>query len=586
MWESQYALAVEASASLPLYDANRMPDDWVYGVDYPEERSSHISNLQSGIVWQSSCGESPIASVECVPMAFVISDIARRCGLRTDTATQIDVSGITTCVPGYAVGASMSGRDALVPMRMYGLWDCCESGEVLKFVERGGAIVRTLTDDDLGVHEHGSEAPSKMEVTRVQEKDMPQRLRLKFANADLDHEPSEQSASRLGTEATSEVDLELPVSMSSDNAAQLAEILLYSEWVGRNTYRFSLDHDHLDLEVSDCIEIPVEDETQRVRITAIDYSIGGILRIEAIRDDDGSYVSTAVAAPSTPSGGGLGGPGEGPVCPSGIVLLDIPCTTPTELPIISAAVYGLCESWACAELYVSDDGGVTYGRITTFDNEATVGEIADISGPPTDPAMPGDSPQYDSGDAISVTLFNGELASITDAQIAAGQNLAAIGVDGQWLLIQFRTAVLTSTDTYELTDIIWGVQDTRHLLGTTVIGDTFVLLSDAAVLRITLPADSIGVEQQYKIVTCGESLDAVDSFNFTVYGLCWERTCPSTVLSASLTEPPETPADGDAYLLPNDTSLTGAWVGHGGEITFWKDATASWLFCTPAPGRT
>ena len=71
--------------------------------------------------------------------------------------------------------------------------------------------------------------------------------------------------------------------------------MLYEAYVSRNAYRFALDNNWLALEPTDCIEIPVDGQTERVRIVSIDYSIGGILKIEALRDDDGSYVSTAVA---------------------------------------------------------------------------------------------------------------------------------------------------------------------------------------------------------------------------------------------------------------------------------------------------
>ena len=71
-------------------------------------------------------------------MAIIVADICRRAGLRTDTATQIDVSGLTTCVPGYIIGRQMSARDAMGPLRMFGLWDATESQAMLRFVERGG----------------------------------------------------------------------------------------------------------------------------------------------------------------------------------------------------------------------------------------------------------------------------------------------------------------------------------------------------------------------------------------------------------------------------------------------------------------
>jgi Putative phage tail protein/Protein of unknown function (DUF2793) len=565
-WEAAYADALAAGEP-------GIESGWTYGVEYPDTTST------------AYIADCTTVEVDCVPMAQIVTDICRRAGLRTDTATQIDVSDLTTCVNGYIIGRQMSARDALEPLRLFGLWDAVESDAILRFVERGHALVASLTDDDLGAHDNGSEPPSKVVTSRVQEKDLPRRVRLHFANFEHDHEPSEQAASRVTTEAIEELDVEIAISMTPDTAAQLADIHLYAAWVGRNSYACVVDNNWLALEPTDCIEIPVDGQTERVRIVSVDYSIGGLVKIQAIRDDDGAYVSTAVANPGTPSGGVPGGAGSGPVCPTGMVILDIPRQNPSHVDAgYYVALYGECDSWACAEVQRSNDGGLTYGRVARTDLETTVGEIVTITGPATDPTLPGDSPAYDDTTFITVQLFEGTLSSITDEQIAAGQNKAAIGVDGAWVIVQFKTATLDTTDQWTLTDLIWGLDDTEHLLGTTGVGDWFVLLSDSGLLRIPETADNIGVEKQLKAVTCGQSLDDATVVNFTTWGLSYQRLCPSRVISATTLDPPGSPADGDSYLLPNDTSLSGVWANHSGEIATWSDETDSWVYCTPAPG--
>ena len=119
--------------------AGDMEPGLVYGEDYPETTNT---------AYFAECDQ---IDAECVPMAVIVSDIARRAGLLVDTSgSQVDVSDLTTCVTGYVVGRQMSARDALQPLRMFGLWDAVESGAVLKFIERGHAIAETLTSDDLG----------------------------------------------------------------------------------------------------------------------------------------------------------------------------------------------------------------------------------------------------------------------------------------------------------------------------------------------------------------------------------------------------------------------------------------------------
>ena len=170
------------------------------------------------------------------------------------------------------------------------------------------------------------------------------------------------------------------------------------------------------------------------------------------------------------------------ICPSGLVLLNLPNSATGHIDAgYYAAIYSTCGDvgWECAELFRSNDGGLTYGRIARANGEVTVGEIDSITGPATEPTLPRRLArlrrfQFDHRHP----LRGRRCASITDAQIAAGQNLAAVGRDGRWVIIQFKTVTFDTGDQYALADLIWGVNDTEHLLGTTVDGDTFVLLSD------------------------------------------------------------------------------------------------------------
>lgn len=52
------------------------------------------------------------------------------------------------------------------------------------------------------------------------------------------------------------------------------------------------------------------------------------------------------------------------------------------------------------------------------------------------------------------------------------------------------------------------------------------------------------------------------------------------VQSATLTTPPVSPLEGEAWLVP--TGATGAWAGHAAELVAWQ--ANGWTFCDPAPG--
>ncbi len=477
-WEAAYADAVAAGD---------IEAGLVYGVDYPESQA---------FAYVGTCDTEAIDTV-CVPVADVVEDVCTRVGL-----TSIDVSDLNSCVDGYCITRVMSGRDAIDQLRTYGLFDAVESGVTLKFIERGHTAVATLTADDLGAHEASQERPPVVEISRVQEKELPRRLRLHYASPDRNYEPGEQAASRITTEAISENDIELAISMADDNAAQLAEILLYDTWISRNSYRTQTDNSWLELEPTDCIIIPIDGQDQRVRIVATDYSIGGILRLECVRDDDGSYISAATGHPPSSSGGGGS---SALVCPSAAVYLDLPGLRSTDTDAgYYAAVYGLCDTWTCAAIYRSSDGGISYARVASTQTQATVGTID----------------HQDTAGNLYLTLdtLGATLSSITTSQIAAGQNVAAIGSDGAWEIIQYQTATLLSGGVWELSDLTRGLQTTTEV--TAAEGDRFVLLSPpGGLLRIAETCLATGVEKQLKVVSCGESLSDVTAVDFTTQGL-------------------------------------------------------------------
>jgi hypothetical protein len=507
-WEAAYAAALAAGEPIAA--------GLTYGVDYPAVMSE---------AYVGTCLTTAIDTV-CVPIADIVDDICARAGL-----TSVDTTDLNACVEGYCITHVMSARDALGPLRTYGLFDAVESGVTLKFIERGHTSAATLTTDDLGAYEASQDRSPVTEIARVQEKELPRRLRLHYASPDRNYEPGEQAASRITTEAITEADVELAIAMQDDNAAQLAEILLYDAWISRNSYRFSIDNAWLRLEPTDCVNIPIDGESQRVRITSVDYSIGGILRIEAVRDDEDAYASGASGHP--PTGSGVTPPST-LVCPSQAIYLDLPRLRSSDTDAgYYAAVYGLCSSWACAGIYRSSDGGVTYARVAQTQVEATVGTIID----------------QDTAGTIYLTLdtLGATLSSITTDQRDAGQNIAAVGSDGQWEIIQFQTATLTSGDVWELSDITRGLEQTTSY-SPAVVGERFVLLTGPGILRIQENALAIGVEKQLKVVSCGESLASVTATDFTTQGLSYVP--PLTGGGPIVVDP-----DGNTVTLPPDTDL-------------------------------
>jgi len=440
----------------------------------------------------------------------IVFDVCRKCGLREE---QIDVSDLTEVVHGYTIGSVMSGRDIISPLRSYGFFDCVESENSLKWPTRGKAAVADYTVDDLGARASGSDRSALVRIARKQEAELPQRLRVHYAQSEKNYEAGEQSSSRTSVATTQTQDVEVAVAMTDSKAAQIAEVLLYESWIARNGYSFSVGNDKLPNEAADPITCPIEGRQERIRITNIDYNLAGILAIEAVRDDDGVYVSYALGTPNVNTGNVGGGAMDIPGT-ADAVLLDLPVLRDSDdnagyYVALSAAN---ASRFAGGALYRSPDGGVSYESVATILDEATMGTLtAALPAGPTD--------IIDEGNDLIVDLSAGDLESISDSQLLAGLNAAAIGADDRWEIIQFRDVAINSPpDGYTLRGLLRGRRGTEWAVGLSQIGDRFVLL-DSSIVRVPMNITALGVAKPHRAVLVGQSLEAAPDVSFAGEGV-------------------------------------------------------------------
>ena len=490
---------------------DRMPSGWTYGNQYPVTISEYY--LRTLDVTLVDPGEATLGGI--------VRDICERCGL---TVEQIDVSDLTEMVDGYVISRVMNGRDAISPLRSFGWFDCVESAGVLKWPKRGQASVFTLTADDLAAHTTGDQRPPAVETRRQQEVELPRRLRVHYAQAGNNYEPGEQGASRLAAGHIEVTDIEVAVSMSDTKAARIAEVVLYDLWVSRNKHRVTVSTAWLDVEPGDAGTMPIDGRQERVRVVSSTLTLPGLLALELVRDDDGSYVSFALGAPAA-------APGPG----SSISIIGISDFVPLDLPLLrdadnDAGYYGAIQAidattFGGAVLFRSPDG-ITFEEVSTASTEATIGEVVD--------ALPaGPTTIIDEGNELLVSgLEATALESIAHASLLAGLNAAAIGDDGRWEVIQFRDAALVgSPAVWRLTGLVRGRRGTEWAVGTSQIGDRFVLL-DSALIRVPMNIAGIGATREHRGVLVGANLEATPGVNFAGLGVALEPFSPVHVEGA------------------------------------------------------
>lgn len=450
-------------------------------------------------------------------LADVVEDICHRAGLY-----DIDVEDLRSIpIDGYAIARPMPARSAIEPLRSYGYFDVVESGAVLRFRVRGGASVMTLRASDLGAHDSGDEVPPSITTRKLQDVELPRRVRVRYLDTGRDYENGEQlSPVRLTTDAENDVDTDLPIAMSGERAAQIAEVLWSDAWRSRWVHSLTLEGRYLELEPADVIEVPVDGRVQRMRIVSVEDDGGALRRLELVRDDDGAYVSYAVAAEPERR--------PNPITrlrDTALVLLDLPALRDEDDdPGIYAGAYptGTGTRWDGCVIFRSSDRGQTFSSAGSIVSPVAAGTIVS--------ALPdGISSTFDEEAVLTVDLEYGDLESRTEAAVLNGANAAAIGDDGRWQIIQFRDAEQLTPTRYRLTGILRGRRGTEHLSGTSVAGDRFVMVSTNRLVRLNVQIAEINAELVYRAVSVGAAFTSGENQSITPRGVALRPFSPVDV---------------------------------------------------------
>jgi hypothetical protein len=161
---------------------------------------------------------------------------------------------------------------------------------------------------------------------------------------------------------------------------------------------------------------------------------------------------------------------------------------------------GILPGWSGAQVQVSWDGGLTFASVAEVPVGATLGylTIALNDAPPE---------TVDYYSVATVHIYRDELDSVTFAQLINEANGIVIGDE----VMQFQTATLVDTDTYELTTL------TRGRLGTDAvehaIGERFALLSGAVFIEVDRA--NVGRDVTVRGVSYGTPADSAPTDTYT-----------------------------------------------------------------------
>jgi hypothetical protein len=425
------------------------------------------------------------------PLSAVVHEICDRSGV-AEAATQ----DLARMVRGYTVSDVVTARAALQPLSLVYGFDAVEGEGQLRFVHRGQAVTKDLSEQDFAIE---GESYGRPQFSRASAPEMAGHVQIGFVN-DQDAYQT-RFADAIFPDETARVvsQSETNIVMQSGEARSVAERWLAEARTARDTVQLTLPPSRLDLDAGDIVSIG--QSTFRVdRIERRD-----VISVEAVRVNLNNYepaITTNEALPVRMVTSPL------PVFAS---VLDLPVLQDADnvhAPYIGAAA----QPW---------QGDVGIWRSVDADNfqlDTTISGTASVGLSETSLARH-QAGIWDTGSRLIVRMTTGAgLQSVTEAQLFAGANTLAIG-DGSsanWEILQFRSAVLISPRTYALTGLLRGQLGTDGMMPQQRPAGSQVIILNTQLRQLDIGSSLRGVMLNLRAGALGRGPDDASATSLTV----------------------------------------------------------------------
>ena len=417
--------------------------------------------------------------LESAPLDRLVMEMLSDSGVIPMASMPQSLPKIDGFVDGYVIDNQSSLRSALQPLSdVLGFDGRISAGEI-GFSGRTSGVSVNITTDDLVPAKDGN----LIQMTRKQETELPHEISISFSNSENQFHVMTVSSRRIEGYSSRVSRSESAVIMPASTAQNLCDILLQEIWAGREQAQFALNPSRLDIDIGDVLYLPVAGGSRPFRVQ--DITDGAERTITALSIEPTIYDRTCQtpvpAAKPSPKFPG----------PARVHVLDLAQTSSSTVTLQRLAVFA--DPWPGSLAIYKAIGASTYKMVAQADYPAKLGNTASV-------LNAGVVGRFDLANRLDVVMANGSLSSLSDDEVFAGQNLAAVqGADGAWEIIQFANAELIASNTYRLSRLLRGLGGEEALAERSVAaGAPFVILDDA-IITIATGVSSYGVTSAYKI---------------------------------------------------------------------------------------
>ncbi|MBO6719159.1 MAG: glycoside hydrolase/phage tail family protein [Rhizobiaceae bacterium] len=480
-----------------------------------------------------------------VAVADVIAKIAEDFG-----TGPIAVEGVGGAVGGYIIPDPTSARGALEPLvELFGLAVCIDGGGHRVHAEDAPQpAADTITDfvaEDgnpvlFRVRQPDHEFPAQSVISFTDPLNEYQAATARRHNGDVPHDSQDF--------------LNFPGSLDPALAESLLADRARRRKLGREELRFALPQTRIDLSTGAVVQIEGPAASADYLITECDSGLKREFRARRLRRVAPAPWRARIAGQSKQKV-----PRSGPPL---ALFMDLPLALGDSEAKSGLRIALRAKPWIAHAAYASPaDTG--FERRSTILKQATAGTLVNE----LTPTFQG---RFDNISALEVSLFSGELASVSELSLLNGANAAAVQAqNGQWEILQFANAEEIAPSVWRLTRLLRGQQGTSAAMTAGAAEQaSFVLLNDAVVPAGLGPAE-IGLLLNWKVGPLGSEFAGPAFASATQAGGVRAMT-PLSPVHLSM----EQGAAGDCLFSWIRRSRMGAGVGLAGAVPLGEDNEA------------
>jgi hypothetical protein len=413
-----------------------------------------------------------------MPLSDLIAAILAEHGI--SAAETLESDGY---VEGYVVDAPATARAALEPLVNVWPLDVSEVNGALNFRARSRAAdVPRLISETIYPEGGGPVATKLIDLASI-----PRETTLGFRDPLRDYQSATVSA-RVEAGAAGTESIDVPAMLDPGMADALLRGLHRERFTARKQITLSAPWREAALAVGDHIALAdLPGETFRV----VRLEDGAHRRIEA--------VSIAALYPhkvqsEIPAGADNPGSIAGPPL---FHLIDLPLLPGETDPAKCFKLAVWSKPWRSEAVFVSpsSEGFVQRGSVNA---PAVTGVLVNA-------LSVGETGRFDLENTVTVRLRDGEVSSAPDIQLFNGANTVLVqSSSGAWEVLQFRNAVETSANVWELTGLLRGQLGTEDAAAAGALAGAALVSLNGAVAAAGLNASETGIELHWKVGPVGK----------------------------------------------------------------------------------